>query len=633
MKAVVLTLGFAFLLILVQGDVSAQTYQGSQYCQTCHSGLFGNQYTHWQNSLHSKIHLKPDTVSMRTWQKFQNGDSISVGASYGNAKVYLSKVGNDYYARMGAGGPNHKIAYTYGWGYKQRYLVKIDTSYYILPIQWNLKKYLDNSSGAWATYNPNTWFKSNGSVIRTDSIYFRKKSWDKNCMGCHLTGGRVSTVVAGADTQWVTRWAGNSADINLTVGCEACHGPSTGGGGPNHQMNPSKLLSKQSKMEVCGQCHNRASSWRGAGLVGTHEYNRNEANDTYFNPADTTKRLNEFMNFSTAANATGGRGTWVDTNVPRQHHQQYHDMMGSAHYTNSFVEMSCFTCHSSHKPTPNENDIVDSLTVGADRFKVSDKDNTLCLACHATHGPFASIQKAWVRNPVAFKDSIGRYVNGHTKHNLYDPANALNTGGGGRCSKCHMTLTAITANAFDIATHTWGVIAPNATRRYSTIGTPSLGMINTCAASCHRNPAGTTASVPSFGIGTDANLSDWREATDLALADTLWYFWRQWGFTSVKQIAGNVPQQHSLSQNYPNPFNPSTKINVTVAERGQVQLIVYNVIGQEVVRLMDGDYNSGQYEVTWNGKDYFGQTVATGLYIYRLEAGSFTATKKMLLVK
>lgn len=61
-----------------------------------------------------------------------------------------------------------------------------------------------------------------------------------------------------------------------------------------------------------------------------------------------------------------------------------------------FVEMSCFTCHSLHKPTPNEKLIVDSLTVGTQRFKVSDEDSTLCLACHATHGPFTSIQTAWV---------------------------------------------------------------------------------------------------------------------------------------------------------------------------------------------------------------------------------------------
>lgn len=618
----------AVLIMAIPSIALGQNYQGTQYCQLCHSAT----YTQWNSTLHAKIHLRTDTISVRPLAAFTRGDTLSMGASFNNARVVLRRSGNDFYARVGLGGQEYRIAYTYGWGYKQRYLVKIDTSYYMLPIQYNLIKYLDNSSGSWAAYNAGNWFNSDGTVKPINNT-FRTKSWDKNCVGCHVTGGKAQMVVAGNDTSWLASWANNNSDINVVVGCETCHGPSTGGAGLGHQMNPAKLSGKQSKMEVCGQCHNRASSWRGAGLVGTHEFPKNELNNTYFNPADTTKRLSEFLNTGLPPNAAGGRGTWVDVNVPRQHHQQYHDMIGSAHYTNPWVEMSCFTCHSSHKPTPNDKNIVDSLTVGTDRFKVSDKDNTLCLACHATHGPFSSIQKAWVHNPVAFKDSIGRYVNLHTKHNVYDPTNTLNTGGGGRCSKCHMTLTATTARAFDIATHTWGVITPNATRRYSTVGTPSLGMINTCAASCHRNPAGPTAAVPSFGVATDGNISDWREPTDLALADTLWRYWQLWGFTSVKEIAGTVPTQHSLSQNYPNPFNPSTKITVTVASKNQVRLIVYSVIGQEVVRLMDGEYNGGKYEVTWNGKDYFGQTVASGMYLYRLEIGDVSMTKKMLMIK
>jgi hypothetical protein len=582
--------------------------------------------------LHSKIHLRPDAVSVRPLQRFQTNDSISMGASYGNAFVYLSTVGPDFYARIGSGGPNYKIEYTYGWGYKQRYLVRIDSSYYILPIQWNLAGYLDNSSGAWATYNPNTWFKADGSRIPTDSIYFRKKSWDKNCMGCHVTGGSVTSVTAGADTQWVARWAANNSDLDVTVGCEACHGPSTGGSGPNHQMNPVKL-SKQAKLEVCGQCHNRASSWRGAALVGTHEYNKNELDGTYFNPADITRPLSDFMNLTLAPNGSGGRGTWVETDVPRQHHQQYQDMIGSLHYTNTSFEITCFTCHTSHKPTPNQKGIVDSLQVGASWFKVSDKDNTLCLACHESLGSFDVIQKAWVQDPVTFNDFIADVVNQHTRHNVYDPMNLANTGGSGRCSKCHMTKTAITAKAYDISTHTWGVISPELTLQHVGVSSPSQGMINSCAAACHRNPAGSTSAVPSFGVGTDPSLNDWREATDQTLADTLWRYWQAWGLTGVQEVQGTRPTGFALSQNYPNPFNASTSFHIDVPQPGRVRLTIYNSIGQKVVALMDGEYNAGQYEVTWNGKDAWGQVVASGMYLYRAESGEYVDTKKMLMLK
>jgi hypothetical protein len=139
--------------------------------------------------------------------------------------------------------------------------------------------------------------------------------------------------------------------------------------------------------------------------------------------------------------------------------------------------------------------------------------------------------------------------------------------------------------------------------------------------------------VPTFGIAADPTLTNWAEATDLALADTLWRYWQAWGFTGVKEVKGEVPIAFNLSQNYPNPFNPSTTIMVDISQRANVRLVVYNVIGQEVSTLMDGEYNGGKYAVTWNGRDDDGFFVATGVYLYKLEVGNFTATKKMLMLK
>ncbi|MER3522963.1 MAG: hypothetical protein C4326_02575 [Ignavibacteria bacterium] len=617
-------------LALVQQDAPAQTYQGTQYCQLCHSGAAGNQYTVWQNTLHAKIHLRPDTISVRPLDWFTRGDSVSVGIA--SAKVYLSRVGNDYFARVGAGGTNYKIAYTYGWGFKQRYLVKIDTSYYMLPIQYNLKGYLNNTTGSWVPYNASNWFNTDGTPKPINNT-FRTKSWDKNCMGCHITGGRVERVVVGTDTSWRATWANNSSDLNMTIGCEACHGPSTGGAGPGHQMNPRTLPSKRAKLEVYGQCHNRASSWRGPGLVGTHEYNKNELNNTYFNPGDTTHPLSEFMNFGMPANGPGGPGTWYDGKTARQHHQQYQEILGSRHFTTPFVEITCFTCHASHKGSGGNHLLVDSLTVGTTHFRVDNADNTLCLACHATHEPFQAIQPAWVQNEPAYRDSIGRYVNQHSRHSVYDPLNTLNTGGSGRCSKCHMAKTAITAVAYDIHTHTFAVVPPVQTLRYRDSTRVATGMLNSCAASCHRNPSGSTAAVPSFGIPTDPTLTNWAEPTDLALADTLWRYWQAWGFTGVRELAHAVPATYTLSQNYPNPFNPSTHIIVELPQQSDVMLAVYNIIGERVATLMQGEFKAGRYEVTWQGKDDFGLQLATGVYLYRLDAGNTSMTKKMILLR
>jgi hypothetical protein len=102
-------------------------------------------------------------------------------------------------------------------------------------------------------------------------------------------------------------------------------------------------------------------------------------------------------------------------------------------------------------------------------------------------------------------------------------------------------------------------------------------------------------------------------------------------------VAPNVsdlfPQEYQLSQNYPNPFNPETKIEFKLPKSGKIKLIVYNILGQKVATLFDGFKRSGTYSVIWNGKDLYGKAVPSGIYFYRLEAGSITRTAKMTLVK
>ncbi len=630
MKTVVLLLSFVVLILSAQSDILAQTYAGNQYCQLCHSSGSLNQFGHWSATLHAKNNQVPSDVTVRPAADFIAGNSVSMGPAFNNAQVVLSKVGNDFFARIGVGGINYRIVSTLGSAWKQRYLVRIDTSHYVLPIQWNLAGYNNNTTGSWVTYEPATWFNTDGTPKPFNNA-FRRKAWEKDCMGCHAAVGyQVYRVIVGSDTSWVGRWANNNSMLNMTVGCEYCHGPSsTHIGGSAGTLNPRNLPNKDRKIEVCGQCHLRTSSWRGAGLVGTYGYPYNELAGRAYKPGDT---LSRFANLATPPNQTGGPGTWPDLVTARSHRQQYQEYIGSGHYSNPYVEVTCFTCHTMHRANPNRHLVVDSLTVGPNRFRVRNEDNTLCLACHAGHGPFAAVQTAWVRDPVAYHDSIGRVVKQHTRHNTYDPLNIASTGGIGRCSICHMTKTATTAHAYDIATHTFGVVTPYKTIQYQNITTPTQGMLNSCSYPCHRNPSGPTGNVPGFGI-TDATLTNWREPTDIALADTLWRYWRQWGWTGVKEIASTIPTAYGLSQNFPNPFNPMTTIIVDVPQRGNVRLVIYTMVGQEVATLMDGEYAAGRYEVTWKGRDGFGVQVASGVYLYRLEAGTFSSTKKMILLR
>ncbi len=94
-----------------------------------------------------------------------------------------------------------------------------------------------------------------------------------------------------------------------------------------------------------------------------------------------------------------------------------------------------------------------------------------------------------------------------------------------------------------------------------------------------------------------------------------------------------LPDRFNLEQNTPNPFNPSTVIGYQLPESGMVRLAVYNLIGQEVRVLVNERRNAGSFTATWDGADALGRRVASGVYLYRIQAGSFSATKRMLLLK
>jgi uncharacterized protein YdeI (BOF family) len=102
-----------------------------------------------------------------------------------------------------------------------------------------------------------------------------------------------------------------------------------------------------------------------------------------------------------------------------------------------------------------------------------------------------------------------------------------------------------------------------------------------------------------------------------------------WDFpTSVEDIGGTLPLTFEISQNYPNPFNPSTKIRFSIPQSEQVVINVFNIQGELVEALVDGVMDAGNYQITFDGSG-----LASGLYLYRIQAGSFIETKKMTLMK
>ncbi len=99
-------------------------------------------------------------------------------------------------------------------------------------------------------------------------------------------------------------------------------------------------------------------------------------------------------------------------------------------------------------------------------------------------------------------------------------------------------------------------------------------------------------------------------------------------YSNEVDVQVNVPAKFALEQNYPNPFNPTTLIKYSIPQDQQVKLNVYNLLGQNVVSLVNGMQKAGEHEVTFDASN-----LASGVYFYKLEAGTRSSIKKMLLMK
>ena len=122
-----------------------------------------------------------------------------------------------------------------------------------------------------------------------------------------------------------------------------------------------------------------------------------------------------------------------------------------------------------------------------------------------------------------------------------------------------------------------------------------------------------------IGVSSNANNTSsagfWDQPTDL--------------ITSVEQIENDLlPTEFRLEQNYPNPFNPSTTIQFSLPKTSNVTIRIYDILGREVATLLDEEYQPGQYKIIFEA----GQ-LASGLYMYRIQAGDFRETKKLMLLR
>jgi len=94
-----------------------------------------------------------------------------------------------------------------------------------------------------------------------------------------------------------------------------------------------------------------------------------------------------------------------------------------------------------------------------------------------------------------------------------------------------------------------------------------------------------------------------------------------------------LPEDYALFQNYPNPFNSETQIYFQIPRFSRVRITVYNLMGNEIRVIMNGNKSPGSYRVNWDGKDNQGLVMPSGIYIFELKADGFSQSKKMIVMK
>ncbi len=492
----------------------APGYAGSAVCRDCHRELFDD----WAETFHNVSIRKTDREGAAgaavVADADGNGrddfrDGLDLGgdpdfaAFGGNAPKLSHAAGEEFPYRVTIGAATFPVWRTIGGNgfWRQRYLTRIGSSVFVLPIQYN------EATRDWVPYVPETWYDGTGAPRFADAEAAGidpAASFDLLCAACHSTGFTVEFDAAAG--RYVNGYR------ELTVGCEDCHGPGRAhvdaGGDASLILNPEDLLdgSPEGLLAadlVCGRCHVQAEGDVPAGGADHAGYPWLTGGST-FPPGSTDLAAYGWIRTEAEKywlrrdNPLGFSPTPDDPDddlflAAREAEMQFVDKGNGVHAAGVPLAPTCFTCHDPHERV-QRHQTRNSIEHGSDTFAgVSQMNNGLCLACHRGRGDFAGVSPADVAaiTDTGAPDAVAQAVADHMKNaaampapaSAYDPAGT----GTGRCTLCHMPLVGRSAvftadragnRQGDMHSHNFEAVWPNA----STLTDPA--MTNSCHA-CH----------------------------------------------------------------------------------------------------------------------------------------------------
>jgi hypothetical protein len=458
------------------------------------------------------------------------------------------------------------------------------------------------------------------------------------------------------------------------IGCESCHGPLADHAGFT-SSNPKRLTrGKSMDAAVCNQCHNGSSrhSLGSYYMASTHE------TGSGFGHATTTSCF--------PCHSGSAFIKWVNNN-------KNSSTVSWSAAEDAGVHVSCAACHNPHgegDPTNNPWNLrtltLDSLRNGYKTPAGVGGFGLLCTNCHNSR--YSVKSKVTTKGPYyGFSDRFGPHENPQADmffgSNGYQYGDNKITGQGTHmglqdaCVTCHMQDRVKSGNT--LPNHQMSMNEAD----YAGTGFAPITVCRNChgqidsyddiKASYDYDHNGTIEGVQTeinglltklkailpIDSSTGEPITMMKDSLKVKnhpeIVQALWnyYFVKNdgsmgihnakyavallqkslgWYPTGVKSD-GTVPTEYALNQNYPNPFNPTTNISFALPNKESVRLEVYDILGKLVTTLVDREMGSGTYTVAWDGKDMNGSKLTSGVYFYRLQAGSFSAVKKMVMVK
>ncbi len=525
-------------LVALYGDqvANSNVYVGSEVCLMCHRYTVASDMTPWRATQHAAAYIRPipqftlvagkgvlaNTLGNTSDDFLQGLDFNAISSPFDAYKPNAPKlsVKKGLYT-ITVGQLDLPVVFVLQWRFasgvwEELFCVRVpvsDSPSGVTEAVYSSPLFFASDTG-WQAYTPEAWWDTSnqpryGPAAATADVVANCESQDQNCVGCHATGTRSITqnargewvwkgfkaIVAGPDDPGTFDYDGDGKPELMNIGCESCHGPGSKHvmrlGDPALIVNPAKL-DTQGSNDVCGQCHSVVAS-APTGAIGW--------------PYDETAQQSWIPGSGPLASYYTDAEVWWPDGKTGEDTSQYPEFYKSTKPTFQFHPVRCTDCHDSHKPTSNPAQVVESISTGGLTIATSVQDNTLCLACHVTHGPFASITLQQVADYTNNRSAIGNVVEAHS-HHPYGPERTM---GLSRCTQCHMAQTQGPDDALALHGHTFEAISPQKTLKYQDQG----GMPNSCAVSCH------STLVNSFGLGLTPDLHSWDKQYDKDLANAL----------------------------------------------------------------------------------------------------------------